>query len=445
MDIAAHAFQYAATVKMQLRLRQTRARLSASRHTAHLPRQHAVVRTLAREQISSGAVNAGIWVRAQPLNKIAYAPPNRMIHIAYAPLALALPLPPRATASDSGRAAVRETTPRARAMSFISRGLYGGGDYDRHNNARVDDAYVDGMLRHPSARYLLLDGQLRVFLTDDGLPRWFTSFDALSLVERAASDAPPILFLGADGGGAPLCAIRLLSTVNFDADRFASLRDVASVLPRQAVTLAAHARSLFAFHDTHAYCGCCGARTRAEHGGARRRCVRAATPAGAALPAEAGETGDARPCRGMWYPRVDPAVIMLIVHPSGEQVLLGRQSRYPAGMYSCLAGHMEHGEGVEDAVRRETLEETAVSITNVRFFGSQPWPFPYTLMLACVVQATSVELVIDRNELEDAHWVSREDLARMLANREHAMRTLSRQRTRAHSKREERARAGEDD
>lgn len=297
--------------------------------------------------------------------------------------------------------------------------LYGGGEHDRHNNARIDEAYVEGMLRHPSARYVLLDEQLRLFLTDDGLPRWFSSFDALSLVKRS-DDAPPVLFLGVDAGGAPLCAIRLRNAEKFEEARFVSLRDVAGMLPKQAVALAAHARSLFAFHDTHAFCGSCGSPTRSEHGGARRKCVRAGSDA-------EGRTQ----CRGTWYPRVDPAVIMLIVHPSGERVLLARQARYPKGMYSCLAGHMEHGEAVEDAVRRETVEESGVSVGQVRFFASQPWPFPYTLMLACAVQATSEEMKIDHNELEDATWVSRDDLAAMVAARDDAMRVLRRQRNRS--------------
>lgn len=105
---------------------------------------------------------------------------------------------------------------------------------------------------------------------------------------------------------------------------------------------------------------------------------------------------------------------MLVVNPEGTHALLGRQTRFPQGWYSCLAGFMEHGEGVEDAVRREVLEEAGVAVSRVRFFASQPWPFPYSLMLGCVALAKHENIIVDQNELEDAKWFSREQVAEMV-------------------------------
>lgn len=332
-------------------------------------------------------------------------------------------------------------------MHSLQPSTYGGGEYDRRNNDRASPAVVESYLNNPTGQYLLFDGRLRLFLTEEGLPRRFSAFDARAFLSEAsaaaagdAADAAhlnvhPPLFLGTDAGSGPLCALRLsgdglAGDGLFDPARFADLRDLSAVLPRSTLALIAHARSLFAFHDAHRYCGMCGARTRSVQGGAQRRCERSfrapdSPPPTSALPAPARQPSR---CRGVWYPRTDPAVIMLIIDSARDRVLLGRQARFPRSdrfaMYSCLAGHMEHGEGVDDAVRRETSEEVGVNVGTVRFFGSQPWPFPYTLMLACVVQAESVTLDVDRNELEDALWVSRAELQAMVDMRVNGLESL---------------------
>lgn len=284
-------------------------------------------------------------------------------------------------------------------------------------------------LQRSDARFIVFDDKLRMQTTDGYSVRWATPKSASELIGRELdsdldlkleadnkSVTSPVLFLGVDENGAPLGAVR---TKHADSSmKTASLRDVGAMLPRFTATAASHARSLFAFHETHAYCGLCGSRTVADHGGARRRCFRNIT----------GE------CRGVWYPRVDPAVIALVMHPDGERVLLGRQPRHPPGMYSCLAGHMEHGESVEDAVRREIGEETGVELSEVRFYSSQPWPFPYTLMLGCIAQASTEALIVDKEELEDAKWVGREQLSAMVQAREGAMKALNRRRESASSK-----------
>lgn len=109
---------------------------------------------------------------------------------------------------------------------------------------------------------------------------------------------------------------------------------------------------------------------------------------------------------------------MLVVHSSGDRILLGRQKRFPAGLYSCLAGFMEHGEGVEDSVRREVEEEAGVKVDSVRFYGSQPWPFPYSLMLGCIAEAITEHITIDEKEIQEAKWFTREEVKEMVAKGE---------------------------
>jgi NAD+ diphosphatase len=153
----------------------------------------------------------------------------------------------------------------------------------------------------------------------------------------------------------------------------------------------AEAKSLLHWHDRHRFCSNCGAPTRVVESGWRRDCPQ---------------------CNGQHFPRTDPVVIMLAV--DGERCLLGRQSRFPQGMWSCLAGFLEPGESIEDAVRRETQEEAGVACGRIRYLASQPWPYPTSLMIGCHAEAVSRDITVDRQELEDARWFGREEAAMML-------------------------------
>ena len=163
-----------------------------------------------------------------------------------------------------------------------------------------------------------------------------------------------------------------------------------SVAPAE-LGLAATAKSLLAWHARHGFCGRCGSPTEVGAGGFRRECGH---------------------CGLHHFPRTDPVAIMLVRR--GQSCLLGRSPHFKPGMYSCLAGFIEPGETVEDAVRRETFEETGVRVGAVAYHASQPWPFPSSLMLGCVGDASSDAIAIDPAELEDARWFPREDAARML-------------------------------
>lgn len=175
-----------------------------------------------------------------------------------------------------------------------------------------------------------------------------------------------------------------------DGAEFADLRLAAALLPHDDAGLVAYARAMISFRHRHRYCGSCGAPTRPERNGRVMICEREG-------------------CRTEFYPRVDPAVIVLVT--DGERVLLGRQSGWPAGRYSTIAGFVEPGESLEDAVRREVLEETGVRIGAMSYQSSQPWPFPRSLMLGFRAAAETTEIRLGDLELEDARWFDRAELA----------------------------------
>ncbi len=154
----------------------------------------------------------------------------------------------------------------------------------------------------------------------------------------------------------------------------------------------AQGASMLAWHKSHRFCGNCGNATEMRAGGYKRLCTS---------------------CETWHFPRTDPVVIMLAV--DGERCLLGRGPNFPPGIYSCLAGFVEPGETIEDAVRRETLEEAGIRIGRVAYHASQPWPFPHSLMIGCYGEAVSTELAVDLDELEDCRWVSRAEVCLAMA------------------------------
>jgi len=153
----------------------------------------------------------------------------------------------------------------------------------------------------------------------------------------------------------------------------------------------AEAKALIGWHARHGFCPNCGAPTQIALAGWRRDC---------------------KACGAEHFPRTDPVVIMLAI--SGERCVLGRSRRFAPTMWSCLAGFCEPGESIEEAVRREVAEEAGIACGKVVYFASQPWPFPSSIMIGCLAEARSENLVIDREELEDARWFTREELALML-------------------------------
>lgn len=170
---------------------------------------------------------------------------------------------------------------------------------------------------------------------------------------------------------------------------FRQLRYLGTVLPPDEANLAAHARALVLWHASEVYCPRCGSEARPDAGGNARICV-------------------SDDCGRSIFPRVDPAIIVLVEH--GNRCLLGRQPGWPEGRYSTIAGFVEPGESVEDAVRREVYEETNIVVGKVGYHSSQPWPFPSSLMLGFLAEATTTDIELNDGELEDARWFTRDEL-----------------------------------
>ena len=254
-----------------------------------------------------------------------------------------------------------------------------GAGLDRADHLRLDEAALAELAARDGAAILRLDGMDPV-LSDDGALLWDLLLEAEGKAER--------IFLGL-AAETPLFAP--LPRIEIGRPAWSAFQLLALMSAEEAAIWGA-ARSLVEWHNRHLFCGRCGAPTRLFRAGWGRKC-----------------TG----CGLDQFPRVDPVVIMLAEHDG--RILVGRQHRYPPGRYSALAGFVEPGESVEEAVARELKEEAGLAVTDVRYVASQPWPFPGQLMIACIAAAASADVVLDANELEDAIWVDRAGVAAALA------------------------------
>jgi NAD+ diphosphatase len=220
----------------------------------------------------------------------------------------------------------------------------------------------------------------------DGLPEMD---ERGRLVWREVSN--PALFLGLNGGSPRFSDLAEPAGMAF------SVLPLIAQLDAQDAPLFAAVLSLARWHMRHCFCANCGHATDVIRGGWSRSCPS---------------------CTAEHFPRVDPVAIMLVEHEGN--VLLGRQPHYPADRYSALAGFIEVGESIEDAVAREVKEESGIDVTEVRYVASQPWPFPSSLMIGCHARSAGSDLTIDTNELEDARWFTREEVRRAIAGQENA-------------------------
>lgn len=275
---------------------------------------------------------------------------------------------------------------------------YAGGHLDRAGAQRRDAAWIDAATNHPDARAVPV-WRDRVLVHGAGsAPRAATPplADLAPHVSTPATHA----FLGTDGD-VPVFAVDL-SHLDEDAlDRvapdatFVDLRRVGPALSHDDAAMLGYARGIVTWQRRARFCGICGAPTEAHQGGHMRRCTNAE-------------------CATETYPRTDPAVIMLVEHRSNDgtsRCLLGRHRRLPPGVYSTLAGFVEPGESLEEAVAREVLEETGVRISSARYTASQPWPFPASLMVGFRATAVTDAIQVDPEELDEACWFTAEELA----------------------------------
>lgn len=259
---------------------------------------------------------------------------------------------------------------------------------DRAAQLRAQGAELAG---DPAARFYLLGGELVALA---GAGPVFDPLLPLAAVEPFRRAEP--LFLGLDAG-APRLAVTFdpgrreeLEAAGFTVTDLRSIAVTGLVEPRHLGPIAC-GKALAGWHARHGFCANCGSATRVTDAGWRRDCPS---------------------CGAQHFPRTDPVVIMLTA--AGDRCLMGRQPHFAPGMWSCLAGFVEPGETIEEAVRRETLEEAGISTGRVTYHACQPWPFPMSLMIGCLAEATSEAIAIDRNELEDARWFHRDEAALML-------------------------------
>ncbi|MFE2442072.1 NAD(+) diphosphatase [Streptomyces sp. NPDC059426] len=257
---------------------------------------------------------------------------------------------------------------------------------DRSAHHRLDEAWLAAAWSHPTTRvFVVSGGQALVDDTPDG---------RTELVMTPSFEAPPTenhrYFLGTDQEGVRYFALQKDSLPGRmdQSARPAGLREAGALLSERDAGLLVHAVALENWQRLHRFCSRCGERTMIAAAGHIRRCSA---------------------CGAEHYPRTDPAVIML-VRDEQDRALLGRQVHWPEGRFSTLAGFVEPGESIEQAVVREVAEEAGVTVGEVEYVASQPWPFPSSLMLGFMAQATSSLIQVDGEEIHEARWFSRDDL-----------------------------------
>ena len=261
---------------------------------------------------------------------------------------------------------------------------------------RTDAAFLAACEADQRAGTFAIGGELVVLKKDcNGADPLFRPDEARALAPTAES-----VFLGV-AGDAGRFGIALdpeaTKALKGRSDLFVTdLRSIAVqglVAPEHLAPLA-EAKALLAWHARHRFCANCGSATNVSQAGWKRECLS---------------------CKVEHFPRTDPVVIMLAI--DGDRCLLGRAGRFVANMWSCLAGFVEPGETIEEAARRETLEEAGIVCGEVKYFRSQPWPFPMSLMIGCHAEALTSDIEVDKAELEGARWFEREEVALMLLRR----------------------------
>jgi NAD+ diphosphatase len=274
---------------------------------------------------------------------------------------------------------------------------------DRQSHRRGDTLYVGSLQERADARFLVLADQKPVIRSNpersEAAIRWFTRGELQDLGLPVA-DA---LFLGVErqsGAGRFAVSVSEHRARNAPGGLTAmrpivDLRSLAmqGIMPDEEISLLGQAKALSHWHENTRCCGHCGGTTLVKDGGWKRKCWA---------------------CGQEHFPRVDPVVIMLIIDAARDRCLLGHEARFQDKMYSALAGFIEPGEDIDVAVRRETLEEAGIEVGEVRFHATQPWPFPHSLMIGCHGLATTTDISVDPNEIQEARWFPRAEVKLML-------------------------------
>jgi NAD+ diphosphatase len=263
---------------------------------------------------------------------------------------------------------------------------------DRAALHRRDAAWLADALKAETTRVIPFF-ERRPFVTEEGGEVGAGWLGAHALSRIGAADAP--LFLGLDAENAAHFAVEVTDASRLaDIGRFDDLRVLGPRLSRGDVAILGCAKSIFEWNARHRFCANCGERSVIVEAGWKREC-----PA----------------CKAEHFPRFDPVVIM--VPTLGDRVVLGRQKPWPPGMHSALAGFIEPGETIEEAVARETLEESGLRVREVKLHSTQPWPFPHSLMIGAIASVEEGDIVIDGHELESARWFTRDEARQLIAGK----------------------------
>jgi len=272
---------------------------------------------------------------------------------------------------------------------------FAGNTIDRQSENRADDS-VDKALADPTTRLLLMNGgRLHLKLgTSGSLDPWF---DAAGSEPFKPSFAGAVLLGFSEQGPVLAMPVAIEAEQLPETVKAIDYRSVymQGLIDEAAAGAMAQGAALLAWHASHRFCSKCGTQSQMRAGGYKRHCPN---------------------CGTEHFPRTDPVAIMLTA--TREKCLLGRGRHFAPGMYSALAGFIEPGETIEAAVRRETLEEAGIRLGRVVYHASQPWPFPYSLMIGCFGEPLNEDIQADLNELEDCRWFGRDEVRLMLV-REH--------------------------
>lgn len=269
---------------------------------------------------------------------------------------------------------------------------------DRCTNQRKNKRWLSAEFNHAETLFCLINDGMSFFKPGNELVAFY-----LTKQQLPSLHIDSCIYLGKGATGA-------IFAVDFQKLRFSTqealaelgqwqaLRQSTAAISAADASILALAKGLVHWHSSHQYCGSCGNINRATEAGHARKCTE---------------------CRNLTFPRTDPAVIMLVEKMFDDGIarcLLGRQASWPSGMYSTLAGFVDPGESLEEAVIREVKEESAIETQKPHYIASQPWPFPASIMLGFTAQATSEHIDISQDSLEDAQWFSREQLAKFLTH-----------------------------
>jgi NAD+ diphosphatase len=273
---------------------------------------------------------------------------------------------------------------------------YTASQINRASEKRTDEAFLRALMVDERAGVFAIAGEMVVLKAGDEI------HDPMFRPDEVAALGPQTetVFLGhIDGAGRFGVGLDPSVVEPLKAKNQYFITDLRSIamqglVAQEHLPPLAEAKAMLHWHARHRFCSNCGAASTLTEAGWRRDC-----PA----------------CKATHFPRTDPVVIMLAIN--GDRCLLGRQTRFVKGMWSCLAGFVEPGETIEEAVRRETREEAGITCGKVRYFATQPWPFPMSLMIGCHAEALTNEITVDTSELEDARWFDREEAAQMLLRR----------------------------